>query len=160
MPNPNCNNCAVSIPTVSLSSNAEDPLPDGQMLVTLRNLNRYQQAQRCIVSDTLLANEGCGIGLDTGVVVGPAEPDVLDPFCHRSRGRSVFLADHFAFPLAIGTVVGARVKDEGVASMYLTVAEYQDATNFNVHSIDTNSDQRIETVPDHDRSRTATEKHS
>jgi hypothetical protein len=156
------NGCAVSIPAVSLSSSAEDPipLPDGQMLLTLRNLNRYQKVQRCIVSDTLLANEGCRIGLDTGFVVGPGETDVLDPFCHRSRGRGVFLAHHFAFPLAIGTVVGARVKDEGVASVYLAVAEYQAATNFNVHSIDTNSDQRIETVPDHDRSWTATEKHS
>ena len=33
-------------------------------------------------------NVGCSIGLDTRVVVDPAEPDVLDPFCHRSRGRS------------------------------------------------------------------------
>ena len=49
------------------------------MLVTLRNLYRYQQAQRGIVSDMLLANEGCGIGLNTGVVIGPAEPDVLGP---------------------------------------------------------------------------------
>jgi hypothetical protein len=108
------------------------PLPDGRMLATLQNLNRYQQAQRGIVSDTLLANEGCGIGLDTCVVVGPTEPDVLDPFCHRSRGWSMFLADHFAFPLALGTVVGPRVKNEGVAAVYLAVAEYQDATNFNV----------------------------
>jgi hypothetical protein len=109
---------------LTTAGSAPIQLPDGRMLVTLRNLNRYQQAQRCIVSDTLLANEGCGIGLDTGVVVGPAEPDVLDPFCHRSRGWSMFLADHFAFPLAIGTVVGACVKDEGVASVYLAVAEY------------------------------------
>ena len=147
---------------MSWSRRFEEPieLPDGRMLVTLRNLNRYQQAQRCIVSDTLLANEGCGIGLDTGVVVGPAEPDVLDPFCHRSRGRSVFLADHFAFPLAIGTVAGPRVKDEGVAAVYLAVAEYQDATNFDVHSIDGNSDQRIEPVLNHDYFCTATEKHS
>jgi hypothetical protein len=119
------------------------------MFVTLRNLTRYQQAQRGIVSDTLLANEDCGIGLDTGVIVGPAKPDVLDPFCHRSRGWSMFLADHFAFPLAIGTVVGPRVKDEGVTAVYLAVAEDQDATNFNVYSINGNSDQRVEPVPNH-----------
>ena len=44
--------------------------------------------------------------------------------------------------------------------MYLAIAEYQDATNFNVHSIDTNSDQRIEPVCDHDCFRTATENHN
>ena len=108
----------------------------------MRNLNRHQQSQRCIVSDTLLTNEGCGIGLDTRVVVDPAKSYVLDPFCHRPRGRSMFLANHFAFPLAIGTVVSPRVKDRGVAAVYLAVAEYQDATNFNVHAIDGNSDQQ------------------
>ena len=77
---------------------------------------RYQQPQACIVSDTLLANDGCGIGFGTGVVVGTAELDALDPFCHRSRRRSMLLAHHFAYPLAIGTFVGPGVKDEGVAA--------------------------------------------
>src|SRR4029077_7938865 len=86
------------------------------------NLDLHQQAQRCIVSDTLLANEGYGIGFGTGVVVGADEPDVLDPFCGRSRSGSMFLADHFTSPLTIGTGVGPGVKDVGVAVLQLAVA--------------------------------------
>ena len=63
------------------------------------NLNRYEQAQCCIVSNTLLANEGCGIGFGTGVVVGTAESDALDTFYHRSRGRSMLLTRHITFHL-------------------------------------------------------------
>ena len=51
----------------------------------------------------------------------------------------MFITNHFTFPLAIGTVVGPGVIDVGVAAMQLAVVQYQDATNFNVHSIDGNS---------------------
>jgi hypothetical protein len=104
-------------------------------------LDRYEQAQYCIVSDTLLANEGCSIGFGTGVVVGTAESDVLDTFYHRSRGRSMLLTRHITLPLSIGTLVGARVIDVGVAAKQLAVLQYQDAANFNVESIDGNSGQ-------------------
>jgi hypothetical protein len=62
----------------------------------------------------------------------------------------MFLANHFTRPLAIGTVVGSGVKDVGVAAMQFAVAQYQNATNFNVHTINGNSGQRIESVLNHD----------
>ena len=54
----------------------------------------------------------------------------------RSRSRSMFLTHHFTFPLAIGTFVGPGVIDVGIAAKQLAVVQYQDATNFNVHSIE------------------------
>jgi hypothetical protein len=62
----------------------------------------------------------------------------------------MFLANHFTRPLAIGTVVGSGVKDVGVAAMQFAVAHYQNATDFNVHTINGNSGQRIESVLNHD----------
>ena len=44
----------------------------------------------------------------------------------------MFLANHFADPLAVGTFVSPGVENEEVAASDLAVAEYQDATNFNV----------------------------
>jgi hypothetical protein len=37
----------------------------------------------------LLAKEGHGIDLGTGIVVGAKKPDVLDPRRHRSPSRGV-----------------------------------------------------------------------
>ena len=116
----------------------------------LSNLNLRQQAQQCIVSETLLANEGRGIGFGTGVVVDTAEPDVLDPFYRRSRSRSMLATSHFTFPLAIRTVVGPGVIYVGVTALQLAVAQHEDSTNFNTHSIEGNRGQRIESVFDHD----------
>jgi hypothetical protein len=48
----------------------------------------------------------------------------------------MFLTHHFTFPLAIGTFVGSGVKDVAIAAKQLAVVQYQDASNFNVHSID------------------------
>ena len=56
----------------------------------------------------------------------------------------MFLANHFTRP------VGSGVKDVGVAAMQFAVAQYRNATNFNVHTINGNSGQRIESVLDHD----------
>jgi len=66
----------------------------------------------------------------------------------------MFITNHFTFPLAIGTFVGPGVIDVGIAAKQLTVVQYQDATNFNVHSIDGNSGQRIESIFDHNCLRT------
>jgi hypothetical protein len=117
---------------------------DGLLLI------RYQQPQNRVVANTSLTNEGCGIGFGTDAVVDTAESDVLDPFYHRSRSRSMFLTHHFTFPLAIGTFVGPSVIDVGIAAKQLAVVQYQDATNFNVHSIEGNSGQRIDSVFNHD----------
>ena len=48
----------------------------------------------------------------------------------------MFLTNHFAFPLAIETVVRPGVEDERVAAIYLAVMQYQDATDFNVLTIE------------------------
>jgi hypothetical protein len=61
----------------------------------MSNLVCHQQAQRCIVSNALLAKEGHGIDLGTGIVVGAKKPDVLDPRRHRSPSRGVFLTSYF-----------------------------------------------------------------
>jgi hypothetical protein len=97
----------------------------------------------------MLANEGHCIDLCTGIVVGANESDVLDPVCHRSPGWGVFLTSHFTLPPSIGTLVASGVKDKGVAAVHLAVAQYQDATNFTVRSIERNGSQRIESIPNH-----------
>jgi hypothetical protein len=66
------------------------------------NLVCHQQAQRCIVSNALLAKEGHCIDLGTGIVVGAKEPDVLDLGRHRSRGRGMFLTSHLTLPVSGG----------------------------------------------------------
>jgi len=37
----------------------------------------------------LLANEGCGIGFGTAVIVSAVEVDLLNPFRYRSRNQSM-----------------------------------------------------------------------
>jgi hypothetical protein len=123
------------------------------------NLSRYQQAQRCIVSNTLLAKEGHCIGLGTGIVVGAKESDVLDPGRHRSPGWGMFLTSYFTLPPSIGTLVTSGVKDKGVAAVHLAVAQYQDAANFIGHAIAGGSIQRIESILYHDCFRTQPAKH-
>jgi hypothetical protein len=129
---------------LSRSLHKSSTVPSGDRLAEREDdllLIRYQQPQNRVVSDTLLADEGCGIGFGTGVVVGTAESDALDTFYHRSRGRSMLLTRHITFPLAVGTLVGSGVIDVGVAAKQLAVLYYQDAANFNVDSIDGNSGQ-------------------
>jgi hypothetical protein len=46
----------------------------------------HQQAQRCIVSNALLAKEGHRIDLGTGIVLGAKKSDVLDAGRRRSPG--------------------------------------------------------------------------
>ena len=52
----------------------------------MSNLVCHQQAQRCIVSNALLAHEGHCIDLGTGIAVGAKKSDVLDAGRHRSPG--------------------------------------------------------------------------
>jgi hypothetical protein len=78
----------------------------------------------------LLANEGHCIRLGTGIIVSAKESDVLDPGRHRPPGRGVFLTSHFALPPSGGTLVASCVKDEGVAALQISVAQYQDAADF------------------------------
>jgi len=59
--------------TVSSGDPALPSVKNGLLLI------RYQQPQNRVVANTSLANEGCGIGFGTGVVVDTAETDVLDP---------------------------------------------------------------------------------
>jgi hypothetical protein len=82
----------------------------------------HQQAQRCIVSNALLAKEGHCIDLGTGIVVGAKEPDVLDLGRHRSRGRGMFLTGHFTLPVSSRALIASCVIDVGVAAMQLAVA--------------------------------------
>jgi hypothetical protein len=53
----------------------------------------------------------------------------------------MLLTRHITLPLAIGTLVGPRVIDVGVAAKQLAVLQYQDAANFNVDSVDGSSGQ-------------------
>ena len=116
----------------------------------ISNLVWHQQAQRCIVSNALLAKEGHCIDLGTGIVVGAKKSDVLDAGRHRSPGRGMFLTGYFTLPISGGAFIASRVIDVGVAAMQLTVAQYQDATNVLGHTIAGTSIQRIEPVPNHD----------
>jgi hypothetical protein len=106
----------------------------------------HQQAQRCIVSNALLAKEGHRINLGTGIAVGAKEPDVLDLGRHRSRGRGMFLTGHLSLPISGGAFIASCVIDVGVAAMQLTVAQYQDATNVLGDTIAGTSIQRIKPV--------------
>ena len=110
----------------------------------------HQQAQRCIVSNALLANEGHRIDLGTGIIVGAKKSDVLDASRHRSSGRGMFLTGYFALPFSGGAFIASCVIDVGVAAMQLTVAQYQDATNILGHTIAGTSIQRIEAILNHD----------
>jgi len=87
----------------------------------------HQQAQRCIVSNALLAKEGHCIDLGTGIVAGAKEPDVLDAGRQQSPGRGMFLTGYFTLPISDGAFIASCVIDVGVAAMQLTVAQYQDA---------------------------------
>ena len=109
----------------------------------ISNLICYQQTQRCIVSNTLLANEGHRIDVGPGIVVSAKKPDVLDAGRHRSPGRGMFLTGYFTLPVSGGTLIASRVIDVGVAAMQLAVAQYQDATNVLGHTIAGGSIQRI-----------------
>ena len=93
----------------------------------ISNLVCHQQAQRCIVSNALLAKEGHCIDLGTGIVAGAKKPDVLDAGRHRSPGRGMFLTGYFTLPVSGGAFIASCVIDVGVAAMQLTVAQYQDA---------------------------------
>jgi len=75
----------------------------------ISNLVCHQQAQRCIVSNALLAKEGHCIDLGTGIVVGAKEPDVLDLGRHRSRGRGMFLTSHLTLPVSGGALIASCV---------------------------------------------------
>ena len=100
-----------------------------------RNLSCYQQAQRRVVSNALLANEGHCIGLGTGTVVGAEESDVLDSGSHRSRSRGMFLTGHFTLPLSGRALVGSCVINVGIAAIQFAIVQDQDATNVNTHSV-------------------------
>jgi len=94
----------------------------------------YQQAQRCIVSNTVLAHEGHRIDLGSSIVVGAKKSDMLDLGRHRSRGRGMFLTGHFTVPVSSRALIASCVIDVGVAAMQLTFAQYQDATNVLGHT--------------------------
>ena len=79
----------------------------------------------------MLANDGHCIG----IVVAPKESDVLDPGYHRSPGRGVLLARHFTLPASGGTLVASCVKDVGVATLQISVVQYQDAANLIVYTV-------------------------
>jgi hypothetical protein len=108
----------------------------------ISNLVWHQQAQRCIVSNALLAKEGHCIDLGTGIVVGAKKSDVLDAGRHRSPGRG--MTGYFTLPVSGGAFIASSVIDVSVAAMQLTVAQYQDATNVLGHTIAGTSIQRIE----------------
>ena len=57
----------------------------------------HQQAQRCIVSNALLAKEGHCIDLGTGIVVCAKKSDVLDAGPHRSPGWG-YVLDWLFYP--------------------------------------------------------------
>ena len=110
----------------------------------MSNLVCHQQAQRCIVSNALLANESHCIDLGTGIVVGAKKPDVLDTGRHRSPSRGMFLTSYFALPVSGGAFIASCVIDVSVTAMQLAVAQYQDATNVLGHTIAGTSIQRID----------------
>ena len=89
---------------------------------------RFQQPQRCIVSDTLLANERGGTGFGTLIRVSAAKSNTDDPSSHRSRdgGWSMFLAGDFPLPSPVRTTVGAEKIKECVATTYRAIAQFQD----------------------------------
>jgi hypothetical protein len=89
----------------------------------------------------VLTNANSSIGFDTEVIESADELDVLNAFPDRSVGWGMFLTNHFAFPLAIDTVVRTGVEDERVTAIYLAVLQYQDATDFNVLTIEGKGDQ-------------------
>ena len=113
-------------------------------------LSCHQQAQRCIVPNTLLANEGHCIDPGTGIVVGAKKPDVLDPGRHRPPGRGMFLTGYLTLPLSSGKLLVSCVVDKGVAAMHLAVAQYKDAANFIGDTIAGSGSQRVEPVLNHD----------
>jgi hypothetical protein len=116
----------------------------------MSNLVCHQQAQRCIVSNALIAKEGHGIDLGTGIVVGAKKSDVLDTGRHRSPGRGMFLTGYFTLPVSGGAFITSCVIDVSVAALQLAVAQYEDATNFLGYTIAGTSIQRIEAILNHD----------
>jgi hypothetical protein len=52
----------------------------------------------------------------------------------------MFTTDHFTFPLSSGALVASFVIDIGITAVHLAVEEYQNAANFNVHSVDGEGD--------------------
>ena len=123
---------------------------DIRILIQSARLISYQQAQRCIVSNTLLANESHRIDPGAGIGVGAEKSDVLDTGRHRSPGRGMFLTGHFTLPVSSRALIASCVEDVGVAAMQLAVTQYQDTTNFVGHTVAGTSIQRIEPVLDHD----------
>jgi hypothetical protein len=73
----------------------------------ISNLVWHQQAQRCIVSNALLAKEGHCIDLGTGIVVGAKKSDMLDAGGHRSPGRGMFLTGYFTLPISGGAFIAS-----------------------------------------------------
>ena len=113
-------------------------------------LNCEQQAQRCIVSNALLANEGHCIDLGTGIVVGAKKPDVLDPGRHRSPGRGMFLTGYLTLPLSSGKLCSFLCSRQRRRRHAPGRRAYKDAANFIGDTIAGNGIQRVESVLYHD----------
>jgi hypothetical protein len=89
----------------------------------ISNFVCHHQAQRCIVSNALLAKERHCIDLGTGIVVGANGPDVL-ALAAIGR-RSGYVVDWlFTLPTFRRSIHSC---DVAAAAMQPTVAQYQDA---------------------------------
>jgi hypothetical protein len=122
-----CNAICLEVPDVPSGSDSDLGPRSSQVRSTLNSGNRqtaracpyrivslgrvisdlvwHQQAQRCIVSNALLAKERHCIDLGTGIVEGTKKSDVLDAGRHRSPGWGMFLTGYFTLPISDGAFI-------------------------------------------------------